>query len=255
MAEPAARDLTGGGLEKQCAVAAKAKRKAPHTADTNTDGNAKRPQLITAFTFGSGGQQRPALQSILRPQGGEQHHHQNQALHSQLATQHHSPESLMMQPFQQPHAAQQTQAGATHLQEGPGFNQHLPTSTSSAQGMPIRPQALHSQLATQHHSPESLMMQPFQQPHAAQQTQAGATHLQEGPGFNQHLPQQQEQREQQELQATIQQMQLSLALLQQQELQQPATTQAAPPGPQMLHNNGEPAQQPEGMNYIELIQR
>ena len=97
-------------------------------------------QLIKAFTPDSGGQQ-PTLQSIMWPQGGEQHHHQGQLLQSQLATQHYSPE-LMMQSFQQPSAVHQTQTDAIHLQEDPGFNQHLPTSPFSAQDMSDRPRVI-----------------------------------------------------------------------------------------------------------------
>ena len=129
------------GNVQQCTVLAKTKRKAPQAADTNTNDNAKRPQLIKAFTPDSGGQQRPTPQSILWPQGGEQHHHQGQLLQSQLATQHYSPE-LMMQSFQQPSAVHQTQTDAIHLKEDPGFNQHLPTSPFSAQDMSDRPQVI-----------------------------------------------------------------------------------------------------------------
>ena len=44
--------------------------------------------------------------------------------------------------FQQPSAVHQTQTGVTHLQEDPGFNQHLPTSALSAQDMSTRPQVI-----------------------------------------------------------------------------------------------------------------
>ena len=138
------------GNAQQCTlVAVKTKRKSPQAADTNTGGNPKRRQLIKVFTPDSSGQQQPALQSVPWPQGGEQHHHQGQVLQSQLATQHYSSElDHHMQPcpwlimFQQPSVVYQTQTGVTHLQEDPGFNQHLPTSALSAQDMSTRPQVI-----------------------------------------------------------------------------------------------------------------